>query len=132
MKKFKTSLLQYGKNINLLSQLLIASRYVNVYMPLHLQTTSFVFSLLQIISEKMKINFYLASHDLVKHASWLLYEALILAPFTMEEKFLALKLITFDNLKCHLPSLRSGLIMWNCYIFMFTNSWICSKQDFIF
>ncbi|KAF2587742.1 hypothetical protein F2Q68_00046769 [Brassica cretica] len=61
----------------------------------------------KIITERMKRDFYVNSRDLVHHAHWLLSEAVILVPFTMEDKYGVMKYITFDNLRRLLPALRS-------------------------
>ncbi|WZZ36689.1 hypothetical protein YC2023_020090 [Brassica napus] len=61
----------------------------------------------KIITERMKRDFYVNSRDLIHHAHWLLSEAVILVPFTMEDKYGVMKYITFDNLRRLLPALRS-------------------------
>uniref|UniRef100_M4DVU9 Peptidase M16 N-terminal domain-containing protein n=1 Tax=Brassica campestris TaxID=3711 RepID=M4DVU9_BRACM len=61
----------------------------------------------QIITERMKRDFYVNSRDLIHHAHCLLSEAVFLVPFTMEDKYGVMKYITFDNLRRLLPAMRS-------------------------
>ena len=113
LKGLNTLLLQSGINLNRLSQLLIALRYLLSLTNIALisKPFSFFFILFQIITERMKRDFYVNSRDLVHHAHWLLSEAVILVPFTMEDKYGVMKYINFDNLRRLLPALRSEVKM---------------------
>lgn len=114
LKGLNTLLLQSGINLNRLSQLLIALRYLLSLTNIALISKPFclIFLILfQIITERMKRDFYVNSRDLIHHAHWLLSEAVILVPFTMQDKYGVMKYITFDNLRRLLPALRSEVKM---------------------
>ena len=126
LKGLNTLLLLSGINLNRLSLLLIAFRYL-----LSLTNTAIVskpfclifFILFQIITERMKRDFYVYSRDLIHHAHCLLSEAVFLVPFTMEDKYGVMKYITFDNLRRLLPAMRSEVkILKYFYPFKFDTS----------
>lgn len=57
----------------------------------------------EIITEKMLRQFYLTSRDLIVHGKQLLSEFIIEGQLSMDEKFNAMKLISFEDLNAFLP-----------------------------